>query len=272
MDAIMKQKYLEMLNYLDGICSDNNLRYYAIGGTFLGAVRHEGFIPWDNDIDVAMPRADYNQFIQIVRNDNNPRYTIETPDSDCQEYLYSVSKLYDKTTTLVENLKIKIKRGIYIDVFPMDGIADKQENINSNYRRIDFYNKIFATRTCSVRAQRSWWKNLTIILANVIPEKIFSTKKLLIKLDHMCAEKDFDNSQYVGVLLTQYGTKYIMPRRLFDQSERYKFEDTTIVGVKDYDTYLKMLFGDWHKLPPEDKRVEGHDYILLNLNKSYLED
>ena len=271
MDIQFKNKLLDMLNYLDKTCSDNHLRYYAIGGTFLGAIRHKGFIPWDNDIDVAMPREDYNKFIEIV-NSQKGKYVVETPQSPCKDYLYSVGKLYDTTTTLVEKKKVKIRRGIYLDVFPMDGIADSASDISHNYKIIDFYNKLFAIRTCVVREQRKWWKNVAIIVANVIPEKILNTKKLLIKLDNICAQKAFDDSLFVGVLLTQYGTKYIMPRALFDEVQRYRFEDTSILGVKDYNTYLTALFGNWQQLPPEDKRVEGHDYIYLDLNHSYLDN
>lgn len=270
MDKVLKDKLLDMLRYLDKTCEENQLRYYAIGGTFLGAIRHKGFIPWDNDIDVAMPREDYNKFIGIV-NAQNCKYVVETPQSSCQEFLYSVAKLYDTTTTLVENIKIKIKRGIYIDVFPMDGIANREQEIRNNYKKIDLLNKVFAIRTCAVREQRSWWKNVAIIIGGILPEKILSTKKILLKLDKMCAERSFDESAYVGVLLTQYGTKYIMPKALFDDVERYEFEDTSILGVRDYNTYLTTLFGDWRKLPPEDKRVEGHDYVELDLNHSYLE-
>ncbi len=270
MNIQLKTKLIDMLNYLDRVCEENGLRYYAIGGTFLGAIRHKGFIPWDNDIDVAMPRKDYYKFAEIVNADNS-KYTVETPQSSSKDYLYSVAKLYDTTTTLIEKKKVKVKRGVYIDVFPMDGIADTSEAISANYKKIDIYNKIFAARTCAVRQQRSWWKNLAIIIVGALPEKLLSSKKLLMELDKMCAKEDFDAKVYVGVLLTQYGIKYIMPRSLFDESSRYQFEDTTIVGVSDYDRYLTMLFGDWHKLPPIEKRVEGHDYIFLDLEKSYLE-
>ena len=270
MDTQYKNKLLDMLNYLDKTCTDNHLRYYAIGGTFLGAIRHNGFIPWDNDIDVAMHREDYNKFIEIV-NSQNGKYVVETPQSPCLEYLYSVAKLYDTTTTLVENKKTRIKRGIFVDVFPMDGIADSALDIRKNYKKINFYNKLFAVRTCAVREQRQWWKNAAIIAGNVIPEIILNTKKLLIKLDKMCAQRSFDSSSFVGVLLTQYGTKYIMPRTLFDEVQRYSFENTSILGVKDYNTYLTALFGNWQQLPPEEKRVEGHDFIQLDLNHSYLD-
>ena len=264
-----KEKLLGLLVYFDEVCEKNHLRYYAIGGTFLGAIRHKGFIPWDNDIDVAMPRVDYDKVVEIISN-RNDGFVIETPQSQAKDYLYSVAKLYDTTTTLIENLKVETVRGVYLDIFPIDGIGNSMEEVSKNYKRINFLNNIFAVRTCAIRPQRAWWKNLAIHLANVVPERVFSTKKLLVKLDNLCRKHDFEKSEYVGVLLTQYGTKYIMPRPLFDKRRRYQFENLTIYGVEDYEAYLSLLFGDWKKLPPKEQQVEGHDYKYIDLNKSYL--
>lgn len=265
-----KEKLLEMLIYFDRICSENNLTYYAIGGTFLGALRHKGFIPWDNDIDVAMPRRDYSKIAGIVNSDHS-KYVIETPQSPAKDYLHTVSKLYDTSTTMIEDLKVECRRGVYLDIFPIDGIGNTEAEVIKNYRKIKLLNGIFAARTCIVRGQRKWWKNMAIRTVGAIPESIIDTKKLLIKLDDLCQKYDFENSEYVGVLLTQYGLKYVMPRRLFDSTQRYVFENTTIVGVKDYDEYLTLLFGNWRQPPPPEKQVEGHDYKYVDLSHSYLD-
>lgn len=264
-----KEKLIEMFVYFDQVCERNGLRYYAIGGTFLGAIRHKGFIPWDNDIDVAMPRKDYDRAVEIINSDKS-KYIMETPQSEAPDYLYSVAKMYDTTTTLIEDLKVETIRGVYIDVFPMDGMGNDKELINEKYRRINTMNNLFAMRTCSIRSQRAWWKNLAIRFSSVVPEKVLNTKKLLMKMDNECRKYSFEDSDYVGVLLTQYGTKYIMPKELFLKTKRYQFENTTIVGVEDYNTYLTLLFGDWKKLPPKEKQIEGHDYKFVDLNRSYL--
>ena len=133
-------------------------------------------------------------------------------------------------------------------------------------------NAIFSSRTSVVRKGRARWKNLLIRVASLLPTKILDEKKLLMKLDALCSRMDYDQCDYVGVLLTQYRRKYIMPKVLFDETERYKFENTTIVGVKDYDTYLKLLFGDWKKLPPKEKQVAGHDFYSIDLESSYLKN
>ena len=259
-----------MLIYFDNICEENNLRYYAIGGTLLGAVRHNGFIPWDNDIDVAMPRPDYDKVAKIISSDSS-KYLVETPQSSAPDFLYTMSKLYDTSTTVIEATRIECKRGVYIDIFPLDGIGDSLAEVKNNYKKLNFLNNYLATKISVPRSQRKWWKNLAIRISNLVPESILSSKNLVMKLDNMCKEHDFCSSKYVGVLLTQYGIKYIMPKSLFEQRKRYVFENTTVFGVADYDQYLSLLFGDWKKLPPIEKRVEGHDYKYIDLSKSYLE-
>lgn len=266
----IKEKLLEMLVYFDTVCRDNHLTYYAIGGTFLGALRHKGFIPWDNDIDVAMPRSDYDRIVEIINGDNS-KYFVETPESPAEDYLYSVTKLYDTSTTLVENLKVDCKRGLYLDIFPLDGIGNTLSEAKKNYRKISLMNALFACKTSVVRPQRAWWKNLAIHAVGEIAGSFIDTKKLLIRLDRLCRQYRYQDSEYVGVLLTQYGMRYVMPKYLFLESSRYVFENTTIIGVKDYDQYLTRLFGNWRELPSFDKRVEGHDYKYIDLVHSYLE-
>ena len=100
-------KMLEMMSWYLELCEKNNLRYYVVGGTALGAVRHKGFIPWDDDIDVGMPRADYEKFQELVRTvDIGTRYKVEFP-SERKDFVYPYGKVYDTTTTLVEHTRYK---------------------------------------------------------------------------------------------------------------------------------------------------------------------
>ena len=118
-----QRKLLTALQWFHHFCSEHNLRYYAVGGTCLGAVRHKGFIPWDDDIDVGMPRKDYKKFLELTSAiQDNELYKVEYLPSK-HGFTYPYCKLYDIGTTLIENSRYKIKRGIYIDVFPLDGIG-----------------------------------------------------------------------------------------------------------------------------------------------------
>ncbi len=110
----LQECLLEMLHWFHDFCISHNLRYYALGGTMLGAARHKGFIPWDDDLDVGMPRDDYEKLFTLMKYHPGDRYMLETPYSNAPEYNYCFFKLYDTKTTLVENLKYKIKRGVYM--------------------------------------------------------------------------------------------------------------------------------------------------------------
>ena len=115
-----QEKLLKILSWFHEYCGRYDLRYYVLGGTMLGAVRHNGFIPWDDDIDVGMPRSDYERLRELSKSiKNQGNYLIEFPGEDNPEYSYFAAKVYDTSTTLIEKQRKPIKRGIYLDVFAL---------------------------------------------------------------------------------------------------------------------------------------------------------
>ena len=135
----VQKKLLEMMKWFHSYCEKNEIKYYMIGGTMLGAVRHQGFIPWDDDVDIGVPRNDYNKLLTISKGlkPENSRYIIESYQDMNDDYEYPFAKVYDTSTTLIENKRKQTKRGIYIDVFPLDGIegSTKEEAIH-NYSHL----------------------------------------------------------------------------------------------------------------------------------------
>lgn len=267
----LQNKLLNMLKWFHIFCEKNNLRYYALGGTMLGAARHKGFIPWDDDIDVGMPREDYEKFIFLCKNQKNQKYILEDINSGNQDYIYGYAKIYDVSTTFIEKARINIKRGIYIDVFPLDGIGNFSDDINSIFNPIYYRYQFVVARTCALNKERKLYKNIFIILARMIPELFISNKKIIQDIDKLCKKNNYDDCEIIGNLLGNWGIKEIMPRKYMGKPTLYNFEDTYIYGAEEYDLYLKNLYGDWHKLPPKEKRVTHHDYIECNLKKSYLD-
>lgn len=267
-DMELKQKLTEMLAWFHDYCVEHRLRYYVLGGTMLGAVRHKGFIPWDDDIDVGMPRSDYEKFAQLMGSENKGKYRLETPYSMAKDFTYTFSKIYDTTTTLVENTKFETKRGIYLDLFPLDGLADTLEESQKRFNKIDFKFNFLLARVTSFRKGRSLMKNIAVILFPIIP---FNNKKLQIEIDEMCKERDFDNCKYGGNLLGAWRFKEVMESSIMGNPTLYQFENIYVCGAEHYNEYLTHLYGDWKKLPPKEKQVTHHEYKECDLRKSYLE-
>lgn len=264
----LKKKLVKMMKWFHDFCVENNLKYYAAGGTMLGAIRHEGFIPWDDDIDVLMPRKDYNILSELLANPVE-NYVLETPNTQAKDFYYPFSKLYDTTTTLVENTKYKIRRGIYIDIFPLDGFGMTKEESLKNFNKTKMIYNLLLSKVTGINKNRNLLKNLAVICFKLIP---INPKYLLRKLTKKCEEIDWEDSLWGGNPVGAWRFKEIMPKSVMGTPRLYRFEDIEIYGAENADEYLTRLYGNWRELPPENKRCSHHDYIELDLNKPYMEE
>ncbi len=264
----VKARLLEMLKFFHKVCAENNIRYYAIGGTMLGAARHGGFIPWDDDVDVAVPREDYDRLPEIIAK-YSTKYTLEGPDSPAKDFCFPYSKLYDTSTTLVEKSRKSKKRGLFIDVYPLDGLADTyEESVKRQKKPVQLANLLIARSTC-LRKGRATAKNAAVLLSRLIPPFLADERRLRRKIDRLCRRYSFDECKYVANIAGRWRKREIMPREVFGEPTLYKFEDTEICGVSDPDKYLTILYGDWRTLPPEDRRKSDHDFLYLDLDNSF---
>lgn len=261
----MQTKLFENFKWLINFMNENGIRYYVIGGTMLGAVRHKGFIPWDDDIDIGIPRSDYEKLIKLFDKQIDD-YILESPKNDDKEYLYNFAKVYDVRTTMIEHLKKDVVRGVYIDVFPLDGMGDDYDQAIKDYKKIDKKNMLLAVKTTTHRKGRKWWKNLASKLGWFIP---LNCKKATKAIDEMSAKRNFDDCKYVGNLVGTARFKEIMPREFFGKPTKYEFEGMEVTGPEKYDEYLTKLYKNWRQLPPEDKRYTAHDFIYLDLKNSW---
>lgn len=268
----MKEHLLMMFSWFHDICEENQLRYYVLGGTMLGAVRHGGFIPWDDDIDVGMPRQDYIRLAQLMKKaEKAERYILETPDTDASDYFYLYSKIYDTTTTLIENRHPEIKRGLYIDIFPLDGLGASKEEARQRYDQIERKSNLLLARTTGIRKGRSPLKNSAAVISRFIPSFIVNNKSLLHNIDAECQEGDFDNDSWGGNLVGAWRFREIMPRSVMGTPTLYQFENMKVYGAEDADAYLTSLYGNWRKLPPIEQQISRHDFVFLDMETSYLD-
>lgn len=266
----IQNKLLSMLNWFHKYCHSNELTYYIVGGTLLGAVRHGGFIPWDDDIDVVLPRPDYDRLLNIFK-EKKDHYILESPYTGNDDFYYTFAKLYDTNTTLVERTKRNCKRGVYIDIFPLDGVGSNIDQVNVNFAKVDRLNMFLMTRTCAITKRRNIIKNAAIIFSRLIPSFIVDDHKLVIMVDKTASSFGYENSRFVANLMGAYRKKEVMEKRIFGTPTEYKFENIIVDGVEHYEEFLTHIYGDWRKLPPKDKQKTSHEYIKLDLNKSWVE-
>lgn len=268
------QKMLtEILKVFHDFCVEHSLQYYALGGTALGAARHQGFIPWDDDIDVGMPRPDYERFIELFNKKNTSnRYILETPYSADPHFPYPYSKIYDTQTTLIENLRYPIKRGIFLDVFPLDGAGKDVDEAKKIVKKIMFLSTVRKMIVCAPSFKRGIRRNALLILAKPLATVLgLKIKTLRLKIDRESQKEDYKSSILISNFLGQSGMKGLLPKEYWGTPTLLQFENIKIFCPEQIDHYLISLYGDWRTPPPKEKQITHHDYTL-DLNKPFLEE
>lgn len=268
----LKSVLVDMFAWFHEFCATYNLRYYMLGGTMLGAVRHGGFIPWDDDIDVGMPREDYQRMERLMKDHPHEIYVLETPNSEKPDFFYAYGKLYDTRTTLIENTRVPVKRGVYLDIFPLDGAGDSWEEGLALFKPIKRRLELLLAMTTGIRKGRKFYKNAGIVLLRCVPHWIIDPKKLLHDVQRKCAEKSFDQCKWISNYAGAYREREMVPRGVFGEPTEYVFENMHVYGVSDYEAYLTALYGNWRELPPVEKRKSHHDNLCCDLRRSYLEE
>lgn len=255
-------KLNELMKVLHEICVKNNINYYMVGGTMLGAIRHKGFIPWDDDIDIAMPRADYEKFLALPKDEWPDYIYIKTPKNS-QDLIFPYSKFINKNTTLVEDRLDGIVQGIYIDIFPLDGAGNFKF-----YSKLHFYKFFWKQGLLYYNqdhgVQRNWPRRLVQWYARK------KNVKILFENAENCLKSiKYERSEYVGNFVGAWGLKEITPKEYMGVPTFYQFEDSFYYGVENVDAYLKSLYGDYMKLPPIEKQKSHHVFKHLDLEMPF---
>ena len=244
-----------------GICEKNSLKYYLVFGSCLGAVRHKGLIPWDDDIDVAMPREDYEKFMEIGQEYLPDYYFLQNYKSD-PEYLACFAKIRDSRTTFIEQaVKNRIiNHGVYIDIFPLDYFPKKGVK---RYKFLFFLYKarLSADFQTTASAKMRLFQFISKLLLPSMP-------KARERLNNLTA-----NTPKSDLIFNAYGAyfdKSIMPAEWYGNGKKVPFEDVEVLIPEDYDKYLTRLYGDYMTPPPKAER-NGHYTDIIDLDKPYTE-
>ena len=256
-----RQIQLNILISVDEFCKQNNIQYSLAFGTLLGAVRHQGFIPWDDDMDIMMTRENYEKFRSIYKSDRYPLIDLKIDN----RYPLSMGKLHDSSTYYFRS-GIRRNFGLFIDIFPIDNVPDDEKTRLKWLKEIQRYNALNITKN----------NTFSNILFNSSFSSVYKLKCLIVKIlysstfIHRKLEKLYimynsRNSKYVGVpavmsMKESFNSKFF-PKEIFQDYILLKFDNYYFPAIKNYDEFLCIFYGDYLELPPIDQRKGKHDIV-----------
>ena len=248
------------------LCEKYNLRYYFIGGSLIGVMRHQGFIPWDDDVDIGMPRKDYDRFLEILKTDMPEGYGICNRHTD-PNWHFNLSQFVDLESEITIHLAQKPRDAhVWIDIFPLDGLPAEEKARKRHVKKIlmDRYLVQIAHISTQVDAHRKrpLKERLVIGFCKVIPVgKLINSDKVLDRMEGRLRKYDFDTSDYAANMLGRYREREVVPQKYFGTATFADFEGFPVAVPAMSHELLTALYGDYMQLPPEDKR-ESHNVTV----------
>lgn len=269
---LLHQVDLNIVKEVVSICKEHGFKYYMLGGTMLGAIRHKGFIPWDDDIDLGMPRKDYDEFLTVAPKELSAHLKLVNYHTD-PEYHYYITRILD-TETRVEEERIGNDNkytNASIDIFPIDGTPN-----NPVLRKIYFFRVLYHRALMSLcykdsidrkRPRGKAERMMLWVMERVPVEKLTTPFKQKEKIDKLLKKQKLEGAEYIGNIMGAYRTREIVPAKYYGQGTMYQFEDMQLCGLDMYDEYLTFTYGDYMQLPPEDKRKTHFKIIEIHGQK-----
>lgn len=242
---------LEIMLEFDRVCRENGLKYSLAYGTLIGAIRHKGFIPWDDDVDVVMPRSDYEKFYELAKSGALGEHFLISEDRGKKAF-YPFYKVMDKRYSLKSWSHIEVPY-LYIDVFPLDGVPEDAKALKKLYRRQVKYSGICALARWAVLEKKASLLLRFLLFPFYLGCTIYGKARACRKANYYAMQYDFETSARVG--RTNFGTtKWTFERDKFLDLIEIPFAGHSFYSIAAYDEWLRLIYGDYMKLPPENKR------------------
>lgn len=253
----LKAIQLDILRHVDSFCKGNGIQYFACGGTLIGTVRHHGYIPWDDDIDIMMLRSEYEKFMAEYQLKDSSEYKLYNHKIS-KGYILPFAKIANTKTVIKEPTEYSLDYGINIDIFPIDKLPDNKEEQSQHYARLKRLIDIHGLKLMSISKERSLLKNIILSVSHIVlsPISIGYLNKRIEKLARKY--ETLADNKYCGISVWGYGTREINLSSNFNSSQNAPFEDTMVPIPVGYDNYLSCVYGDYMKLPPVEKQCSHH--------------
>ncbi len=251
----LKQIQMQILDEVAAFCEKENIRYWLDSGTLIGAVRHKGYIPWDDDIDLGMLRPDFDRFMATFNRENSP-YQFRSYESD-KTFPYPYGKVLDMRTVLYEPDKNGEKLSVNIDIFVFDNAPDDEKILKKMYDKRDKCRARNAVQALRHKPRGSALRRIFIYLCKGVLK--------LFPRNHFIGKMVKNSKKYADVSTARVGnfTGFIRTscdRRVFDDFVKLEFEGKKYNAPAGYDEWLRAFYGDYMQLPPEEKRVSHHQF------------
>lgn len=260
-----KEIMLDIMVYIDSFCRENHLQYYLIGGSLIGAVRHKGYIPWDDDIDIGLLRKDYDKLCQEFNKASlslGSQYRLLVTQND-KEYYLPFAKIVDTQTILHEHIHGVCDIGVGVDVFPLDYVSEdaSYDELRSCFKPT-LLERIIRLKSAIISPNRSLWKNIIIVLLRgLFPIPYKSLIRFRKRRVNKCCSSI--PTSRVANFYGAWGIREITESTDFSYPLEMEFEGYHFSVPNGYDNYLKHVYGDYMTPPPKEKQVSHHGYVAF---------